>query len=205
MRFRLIPRDRSFYPLFRRAAANLVDAAHRLDAEMGDFEDLALKHKGIVECESLGDDITRQLIRKLNSTYVTPFDREDILTLAQAMDDVLDDIQAASDLLVLHNIVEPLPEMRELSGIMVRAAEETVPLIDKLEALKGVDPHLEKIDALESEADAAYRRTVARLFSGDYKPRDILRWKDVVEALERAVNDIEDIANIVESIVLKHA
>jgi len=205
MRFRLIPRDRGFYPLFEQAAATLLEAAQRLHGVFDDFTDVQSKHREIKACESRGDDTTREILRRLNSTYVTPFDREDIHALAEKIDDVLDTIQATSDLLVLHNITEPLPEMGELAIILQQASEHVVTLMGKLEALRGLEPELEAIDTLESAADAVYRRTVAKLFSGDYKPRDILRWKDVVESLEESVNQVEDISNIVETIVLKHA
>ena len=104
MRFRLIPRERSFFPLFERAADNLLEAARKLEQELNDFTDLANRHKEVVGYERLGDELTRELQRKLNQTYVTPFDREDIHALTQGLDDVVDDITAVSELLVLHNI-----------------------------------------------------------------------------------------------------
>ena len=205
MRFRLIPRERAFYPLFRQAADNLLDAVSRFKDELDDFVDIEVKHKGIVACEHAGDELTREILAKLNSTYVTPFDREDIHALTERIDDVVDDVRAVSDLLILHSITEPLPEMRQQADILFEATEEAVSMLAKLESLQGIQPHLETIDALESAADTTYRVTVAKLFSGDFSAREVLRWKDIVEGIEGAVNGIEDIANVVEAMVLKHA
>src|SRR5437588_2116153 len=164
MRFRLIPRERSFFPLFEKAADNLLDAAGRLYDDLVQFNDLPNSHKEIVDCERLGDELTRELVRKLNQTYVTSFDREDIHALTQGLDDVVDDITGVSELLLLHNIVEPLPEMRDLALILVQAAEATANLMRKLENLRGLHDDLETIDRLESQADTINRRTVARSF-----------------------------------------
>jgi uncharacterized protein Yka (UPF0111/DUF47 family) len=113
-------------------------------------------------------------------------------------------MEAAADLLVLHRVGTALPEVAELADVLVKAAETTVSLISKLSRLRDLDADLEAIDSLESEADSLYRRCVARLFSGEYKAFDVLRWKDVVEAIENSVNAIENISDIVESIALKH-
>ena len=209
MRFRLIPRDESFYPLFDEAAENVAECARRLRELLDDLHDgdgsLEEKVARVDDCERHGDEITRQILRRLNSSFVTPFDREDIHALTEEMDDVVDEMLAAADLLVLHNVEKPLPEVTELADILIEAAEVNVALIKKLPRLRGLETELESIDRLESAADKAYRRSVAHLFSGDYKPLNILKWKDVVEAIEASVNAIENISDIVESIVLKHA
>jgi predicted phosphate transport protein (TIGR00153 family) len=205
VRFRLIPRERSFYPLFRRAADNLADAAQKLKDEIENFVDVEVKHKEIVACELMGDELTREILRKLNSTYVTPFDREDIYALTERIDDVVDSIRGVSDLLILHQIEEPLPENQLQAQLLAQAADAVAALVAKLEVMRGIETETELIDSLESSADKVYRRTVARLFSGDYEPRELLRWKDIVEGIEDAMNGIEDVANVVETIVLKHA
>jgi uncharacterized protein len=209
LRFRLIPRDESFYPLFNEAAENVAECARRLRDLLDDFpsEEAAVNDKValVVAAERNGDEITRKILRQLNSSFVTPFDREDIHALTEELDDVVDEMQAAADLLVLHNVEKALPEVKELSDILVDAAETTVILIKKLPRLHGLEPELEAIDRLESAGDRAYRRCVAHLFSGEYKAFSVLKWKDVVESIEGSVNAIENISDIVESIALKHA
>ena len=205
MRFRLVPRDEGFYVLFNEVAANLAEAGALLRKLFDDPSDTAPTLELIIECEQRGDELTRAILRRLNSSFVTPFDREDIHTLTEELDDAVDDIHGAADLMVLHRVDEPMPEMRELAGIVAEAATVTVDLIGKLPSLKGMDPLLERIDELESEADRVYRRCVAHLFSGEFKAFGVLRAKDVVEALESAVNGIENVSDIVETIQLKHA
>ena len=209
MRFRLIPRDEEFYPMFNQAAENIAACARLLrellDGFSGVEKSVEKQVKLIGECERQGDEITRQILRRLNSSFVTPFDREDIHALTEELDDVVDEMQAAADLLVLHNVEKPLPDVKELADILVEAAETNVQLIHKLPKLRGLDSELETIDRLESAADKAYRRTVAHLFSGEYKAFAVLKWKDVVEAIEASVNNIENISDIVERIALKHA
>jgi predicted phosphate transport protein (TIGR00153 family) len=201
----LVPRDEGFFPLFDRAAQNIAECARRLRDLLGDLPNAAEKRELVAECERLGDDLTREILRRLNSSFVTPFDREDIHALTEELDDVVDDMQAAADLLVLHNVQRDLPEMTELAAVLVDAAEATVALIAKLSRLRGLGPDLELIDSLESQADRVYHRSVAHLFSGAFDALDVLKLKDVVEAIEESVNAIENISDIVESIALKHS
>ena len=204
MRFRLVPRDDGFFPLFDQGAENLAEGARLLRDLLDDFEDVHAKHSRITECERQGDEVTHTILRRLDQSFVAPFDREDIHALAEQMDDVVDDIQAVSDLLLLHDVDEPLDEVRELGDVLVKAAEANVALIGKLSKLRGIEPELEAVDRLESEADRIYRRSVARLFSGDFNAFDVLRWKDIVEAIEESINGVEKISDVVESIALKH-
>jgi uncharacterized protein len=204
VRFRLVPRDDGFFPLFDQAAANLAEGAQLLRDLLDDFEDVHAKHSLIQACEHRGDDVTDQILRRLDQSFVAPFDREDIHALTEQMDDVLDDIQAVSELLLLHDVDEPLDEVRELADVLVKAADANVALIGKLSKLRGIEPELQAVDQLESEADRIYRRSVARLFSGDFNAFDVLRWKDIVEAIEESVNGLEKISDVVESIALKH-
>jgi hypothetical protein len=195
--------------LFNEAAENVAECARRLRDLLEEFPDsgeaVTDKVARVTDCERLGDEITRKILRRLNSSFVTPFDREDIHALTEELDDVVDEMQAAADLLVLHNVEKALPEVKELGDILVEAAETNLSLIRKLPKLRGLDAELEAIDQLESDADKAYRRSVAHLFSGEYKAFNVLKWKDVVEAIEASVNAIENISDIVESIALKHA
>ena len=203
MRFRLLPTDDKFFGLFDDAAANASRCARLLRDVItsGAEED----HKQINACEHRGDEITETILTRLNSTFVTPFDREDIHALAEAFDDVVDDILTVSQLMVLTMVDTTMAEMHEQAELLVRMAEEAEALINRLESMKGVQPHLDAIDRLESEGDAVYRRILARLYSGELDALEVLRLKGVVEALEGALNTIEDISDVVESIVLKHA
>jgi predicted phosphate transport protein (TIGR00153 family) len=205
MRFRLIPSDEGFFPLFNEAAANLALCARNLRDLLDDFSDVDEKVAAVDTCERKGDDLTHQIVVRVNKSFVVPFDREDIHTLTEEIDDAVDDLAAAADLLVLHHVGEPLPEMCELANIIVQAADVAVALVAKLPSLKDVEPDLAELGKLESTADRVYRRTVADLFSGKYDAFDVLKWKDIVEALEHSVNSIEGIGDVVESIVLKHA
>jgi predicted phosphate transport protein (TIGR00153 family) len=215
VRFRLFPRDDSFYPLFDDAAENVAECARRFRDLLDHYADDVVTEPAtrdveklvnlINDCESRGDEITRTILVRLNKSFVTPFDREDIHALTEELDDVVDEMQAAADLLVLHRVVKPLPEVRDLADILVKAAEANVALIAKLPRLRDMDSELEAIGRLESEGDRIYRRLVAHLFSGEFKAFNVLKWKDIVEAIEKSVNAIENISDIVESIVLKHA
>ena len=205
MRFRLVPRDEGFFPLFDRAAQNVAECARRLSDLLADLPNAADKRELVGQCENLGDELTREILRRLNSSFVTPFDREDIHELTEEIDDVVDDMQAAADLLVLHNVQRALPEMSDLAAVLVEAAEANVALIAKLPRLRALEPDLERIDELETQADHLYRRAVAHLFSGDFDAIDVLRLKDVIESIEASVNAIENISDIVESIALKHS
>ena len=203
MRFRLLPTDDKFFELFDDAAANAAECARFLRDVIADPSSGG--HEEIRGCERRGDEITRTILQRLNSTFVTPFDREDIHALAEELDDVVDDIQTVSELLVVLPVSTPLPELHDQVGLLVQAAEEAQALVGRLESMKGVAPHLDAIDRLESEGDAVYRAILGRLYSGEVDALEVLRWTGIVEALENALNTIEDISDVVESIVLKHA
>ncbi len=204
MRFKLVPTDDRFFDMFSESAANAADCAQRLRALITDFTDVAGKHEAVVQCERRGDQLTSDILRRLDSSFVTPFDREDIHALAEELDDVVDDMQAVSDLMQLVSIETVLPEMVELADILVRMTEETVTLFARLKSMKEVQPILDTIEKLESEGDAIYRRTLARLFR-EFDALTVLKWKDIVQAMEGALNTTEDVSNVVESIVLKFA
>jgi uncharacterized protein len=206
VRFRLLPTDDSFFQLFSQSAENVELCAERLRDRLMDLRDPSGgKHELVKECENRGDELTSTIVRRLSTTFVTPFDREDIHALAEELDDVVDDMLQVSALLGLVDVDTLLPEVKEQADVLVRMAEQTVELMARLEKMKGVKPYLDAIDALESEGDAIYRRCVARLFSGEYDALEVLKWKDIVQAMEAALNTLEDITDVVESIVLKHA
>ena len=204
MRFKLIPTDDTFFDLFGESAANAADAARRLRTLITDFTDIKAKHDAVVQCERRGDELTRAILHRLDTSFVTPFDREDIHALAEELDDVVDDMLAVSDLMQLVSIDVVLPELAELAEILVRMTEENVGLFCRLKSMKDIQRYLDAIDRLESEGDSVYRRTVARLFA-EHDALEVLRWKDIVQAMEAALNTVEDVSNVVEAIVLKHA
>jgi predicted phosphate transport protein (TIGR00153 family) len=205
VRFRLIPRDEGFFPLFDEAAANLAECAGLLRDVIAGLGDTRAGHARISECERRGDELTQAILRRLDQSFVAPFDREDIHAFTEQLDDVVDDIHAVSELMVLHDVDEPLPEVRELADVLVKAADAVVGLIAKLPKLRGIEAELQSVDNLESEGDRIYRRCVAHLFSGDFNAFDVLRWKGIVEAVESSINGIEKVSDVVAAIVIKHA
>ena len=203
MRFRLIPTDDRFFDMFSDAAANAAESARRLRKILADGPDR--DYGLIIECERRGDELTRDIVQRLNSTFVTPFDREDIHALAEELDDVVDDILEVTYRLQISNVNEPLPELQEQADLLVQITEATVELVNRLPSMKGVQPFLDTIDRLESEGDRTYRAALARLFGGEFDGVEVVKWKDIIEAMEAALNTVEDISDVVESIVLKHA
>ncbi|HEX9991801.1 MAG TPA: DUF47 family protein [Acidimicrobiales bacterium] len=203
MAFRLLPTDRHFFRLFDEAAGNVADCARRLRESLNG-EGAAVED--FVAFERRGDGLTRDILQRLNTSFVTPFDREDIHELAEELDDVVDDV-----LEVVHKLQlgdgdpSALPEVKQQADLLVKMAEQAQDLIKLLESMKGVRPYLDAIDQLETEGDKVYRQALARLFSGEIDAISVLRWKDLVEAMEAALNTLEDVSNVVESIVLKHA
>jgi uncharacterized protein len=204
-RFQLIPRNQDFYVLFERAAVNLSETSQLLLRMLVDFRDPEASHAEIRQREHEGDEITHEIMRALNTTFVTPFDREDIHKLASDLDDILDGIEAVADLLVLHRIEHPLAEMLQQADVLARATDQCHQAVTRLRGFAGLDQYWVEINRLENEGDRVYRQTVAHLFSGDYKAMDVLKWKDLVDQMEAAIDGCEDVANTLESIVLKHA
>jgi uncharacterized protein len=205
VRFKFIPSDEGFYELFVQAGRNNNKAAELLRDVFVNWPEREPLRERIRQAEHDGDEITHQVMRRINTTFVTPFDREDIYRLASNLDDVLDHVDAAADFVILHAIVEPLPEMAKQADVLVRATAVASEALDRLHTLKGLDEYWVEINRLENEGDQIYRRTVAHLFSGDFKGLEVLKHRDVVEEIEAAIDSLEDVANVIESIVLKHA
>jgi predicted phosphate transport protein (TIGR00153 family) len=204
VRFRLVPTDDAFFGLFNASAANVAECARRLRVVLDSPADRDA-HDEVVACERRGDELTRAITQRLDSTFVTPFDREDIHALAEELDDVVDDMLEVAHRVLLTNMAHALPEMKEQADLLVQCADETVLLVARLEPMTEVQVHLDAVDRLESEGDAVHRRILARLFGGEFDALDVLRWKDVAEPMEAALNTLEDVSDVVESIVLKHA
>jgi uncharacterized protein Yka (UPF0111/DUF47 family) len=196
MRFRLLPTDEGFFDLFSDAARNVADCA-RLLAKLFDDPANPSVVDEVVDCERRGDAITERLLRRLDTSFVTPFDREDIHALAEKFDDVVDDMKTVAERVRALSVTSTVPWLHRQAELLVELGAEGVGLVEKLEAMKGLNGHLEAIDRLESEGDTIYNEALAHL--------DVLRWKDLVEAMEAAINRMEDVGDIVESIMHKHA
>ena len=205
MRFRLIPRDEGFYPLFEQQAAYAVETAAELATLMTSLPVVAEGVQRIIVAERAGDDVMRAVRNRLETLIVTPFDREDIQSLANSLDDVLDEMRAAADSALQHHLAEELPGVTEQVALLRRIAEANVLLVGRLRTLDDITLHLDEIDRLESDADATFRRIMAELFNGSHEALEILKWKDVVESLERAINAVEEASDVIQSIAVKHA
>ena len=205
MRLRLRPTDTSFYDLFTTSAQHIVTGAGLL-AEMisegADRKDVARKMR---EAEHVADENTHAIVRKVNSSFVTPFDREDIYSLASGLDDVMDMLDEVVDLILLYEVVQIPPEFLTQLEVIQRCAEITAEAMPKLRTLADLDEYWIEINRLENAGDKNYRRTLAKLFSGDYKAIEILKLKDIVESLEGAIDAFEKVANIVEQITVKES
>jgi uncharacterized protein len=209
LKFRIFRREESYFDLFDEVAANLVHAARLLRDMVEDFVDPEMKAKRLVEAEHEGDRLTHAIYSRLNATFGTPFDREDIHALAGQLDDVLDAIEAAADMLVLHRVVEPLEAVVEQARLIDRAAGATADGIRNLRGLKQepLRGYLITINELENEGDRLYRRARADLynFKAEHPARYVLMWKDIVEQLEEALDGLEGVAHTVETVIIKHA
>ncbi|HEX2240523.1 MAG TPA: DUF47 family protein [Actinomycetota bacterium] len=203
MRLRLIPREESFFELFEGLADKVEQGAGELLDLLKNYTDLDRKAGRVLDIEHEGDELTHEVMRRLNTTFITPFDREDIHRLASGLDDVLDHIEAAAEDLQLYKIEEPHPMMISLAETLADAAKKTAEAMPGLRKMKGLDQYWVEINRLENEGDRAYRRTIAELFSGDYKAMDVLKFKEIIESIEQAIDRLEDVANTIESIVLK--
>jgi uncharacterized protein len=204
-RFRLIPREESFYDLFVKMSGLLVQGADLLQDIVTNFDGVEARARRLHDIEHEADEVTHEVMRRLNTTFVTPLDREDIHELASLLDDVMDHIDAAADLLVLHKIDKPLTEMKAQADLLVRAANTTQQAISALPDFGGLSEYFIEVNRLENEGDRIYRQAIADLFSGDFKAMDVLKWKDIIDELEAAMDELEDVANALEGIALKQA
>lgn len=205
MRLRLTPRDTSFYGFFNDAAANLVEAADLLCASLQPGADRPAYAKQLRDIEHRSDEITHAVMRQLNSTFVTPFDRQDIYALASRIDDVMDHMEAAADLVVLYELVDLPAELPAVAQLLLQAARVTADAMPRLQGLKDLSEYWIEVNRLENEADQLYRRTVASLFSGTYEALHALKLKDLTDELEAAADAFEDVADTVETIAVKES
>ncbi len=203
--FGLIPKDEKFFQMFKEMTANTIKGAELLKEMIDDFEDPAGSQRRIKDAEHKGDSLTHDIIKKLNKSFVTPFDREDIYSLASKLDDIMDLIDASSQRLVMYNVEKPTPEAKQLAFIILKSCQA----LDKAVALLGgkLEPIAEycvEVNALENEADRVCREAISRLFDEEKDPIQLIKWKEIYETLERATDKCEDAANILESVVVKN-
>lgn len=202
---RLIPREERFYDLFLDSARNGLEAARALNQLMTDYHDVEARSLQLQSLEHRGDEISHDIGNRLATTFVTPFDRDDIHALNSALDDVVDTIEKTVDTFVLYRIAKPTPEALQLSSIIVQQCEALVVAVGKLRSFKDLKTDWVEIHRLEGEGDRVSREAIAGLFSGSMDAIEIIKWKDVYELLEAGCDHCEDVADIIEQIVAKHA
>ena len=204
-RWRLVPRDESFFTLFVRQAENIETAADALHDLINGFDDISEKAQRLHDLEHEGDEITHEIMRRLNTVFVTPLDHEDIHRLTSLLDDILDHMDAAADLVVLHKIEAPLPQMKAQADVLVEATRTVREALEILPRYSKLAPYWIEVNRLENEGDRVYRQAVADLFNGDHRAFDVLKWKDIIDELEAAIDRVEDVADALEAIALKHS
>jgi len=202
---RLIPRETKFFDLFAELSGNLTAGGKLLRSILEDPRDLALRVEQMQAIEHKGDRATYAIITKLNQTFITPFDREDIHRLASALDDVLDFMNAAASRLVMYNITAPPTVAAELAGLIVLQCEELARGVSLLEKNGHVMEHCAEVNRLEDVADHVSRRAIADLFEREKDPIQLIKLKELYETLEYATDKAEDAANVLEAIVVKSA
>jgi predicted phosphate transport protein (TIGR00153 family) len=202
---RLVPRDTKFFDMFTEMAANIVEGAKLLKSILDDFENVEIRVQQLKDLEHKGDDMTHAILVKLNQTFITPFDREDIHALASVMDDVLDFINAAGERLVMYKISQAPGAAAELAGVIIRQAEQLSKAVSMLEKHDNVLDICMEINRLENEADRLCRGALASLFEKEKDPITLIKLKELFEMMETATDKAEDAANVLESVVLKSA
>ena len=207
MTFRLIPRDESFFDLFEKQADILLEAAGVLVEATSRLETLPERAKRLERLEHDGDQLTHELMAKLNRTFITPFDREDIHQLVADLDDVLDLMEAVTERFILFKIQQIMPPAKDIALVVQQQVQEMHLMMPKLRRMRHdqVMPHCIEINRLENVADRLLRDAVAALFDGTPDPLIVIKWRELYELLEMATDKCEDVANTIEGLVLKHA
>lgn len=204
--FNFLPKEVRFYDYFEQQSQNILKAAALLNDLVRNFSDARAKTHLIKEVEHAGDQITHEIVRKLNTTFITPIDREDIHALATRLDDVLDYIEAAAERLVIYRIKEPTSACRAMAEVIVKTAEA----MDRaIRCLRNMDPgfheHAVEVNRLENTADNLLRDSLAALFEEQGDPIEVIKWKEIYETMEIVTDRCEDVANVIEGIILKMA
>ena len=200
----IAPRDREFFDLFEEAATNIVRASELLEEMLKAFPEKNDLTREILICEQEGDRITHDIIQRLNQTFVTPIEREDILDLASALDDIVDYIEEVADYLHLYRIEAPMEQAQELARILHQACREVSGAIPRLRTFGDISHFTVEINRLENDGDRKVREALASLFVTGIDPMMVIRWKDIFERLEEAIDSTERAANILEGVMIKN-
>ena len=200
-----VPKEREFFDLFEEAGRNIVRASDLLDQMLRGFPENAALARDILICEQEGDRITHDIIQLLNHRFVTPIDREDIYELASALDDVVDYAEEAADYLGLYRIEAPMEEAQRLAHILLQASRQIAEAMPRLRDFRDISHYTVEINRLENDGDQVVRQAVAALFDNGIDPMVVIRWKDIYERLEAAIDATERVANILEGIVIKNS
>ena len=205
MRLRLTPREDGFYDLFADSANNIVTGAQLLVELISDGTDREAIAEKMRACEHAGDECTHAIMHRLNESFITPFDREDIYDLASRLDDVMDYMEEAAELVVLYKIQTLPPDVVRQVEILERAAELTAEAMPRLKAMRELNEYWIEINRLENQGDRIYRKLLAPLFGGDYEPLEVMKLKEVIDRLEDAADAFEQVANTIETIAVKES
>jgi uncharacterized protein len=202
----LVPRDRVFFDLFVEAGENTLRSARLLQEMLDSWpDDPGGLARDILKSEQEGDRITHDIVRRLNSTFVTPLDRDDIYALATKIDDIVDYVEEAADFLGLYQIEAPMEQAQEMADVLVRSCEQLNGALSELRGLSHLDHYWIEIHRLENDGDRISRDAVASLFANGIDPMVVIRWKDIFAVMERAIDATETVAHILEGIVIKNA
>ena len=201
----LTGKDRVFFDLFEEAAANIVRGADLLDQMLAHYPDRADLSRDIVICEQEGDRITHDVHQRLNSTFVTPIDREDVLALISDLDDIIDLIDEVADYLGLYKIEAPMEQAQRLAHVLLQATRQIAEAMPRLRTFAPISHYTVEINRLENDGDRISRDAIASLFESGIDPLVVIRWKDIFERLEEAIDACEHVANSLEGIVIKNA
>jgi predicted phosphate transport protein (TIGR00153 family) len=201
----IVGRDTSYFDLFEAAATNIVRAAELLEQMLQGWPDSQSLARDIVVCEQEGDRITHDIIKRLNQTFVTPIDREDILELASTLDDIADFIEEVSDFLGLYKIEAPMDQANRLAEILLYACRQIEQAMPRMREFRDISHFTIEIHRLENDGDRVTREAMASLFDHGIDPMTVIRWKDIYERLEQGIDATERVANTLESIVIKNA
>jgi uncharacterized protein len=205
VQFRFFSRSKKFFEMFGEAARNIHQGAKALEQMLHDFQSTADHWRAVEEYEHEGDKITHRMIQTLHQSGMTVADREDIHKLATTLDDVLDLIEGAAFRMAMYKVAKPTPEALRLAALIVRCTEQIVLGVSALPDVNSIQPPCIEINRLENEADEVSRAAIAALFTGDAAPLDVIKWKEIYETMETATDRAEDVADLLEEIVLKRS
>ena len=200
-----LPRDREFFDLFEEASVNIHRAAELLERMLRDYPENSELAREVLICEQHGDRITHDIVQRLNNTFVTPIDREDILALASSLDDIVDYIEEVADFLGLYKIEAPMVDAQKMAHVLVQATQQIAEAMPNLRGFKDLARYTVEINRLENDGDRIQREALAALFIEGIDPMDVIPWKDIYELLEESIDATEKVAYTLEGIVLKNA